>query len=719
MDVVVTEDQIESSKQNLFQGMFKNSVKRDHANNDVSPLLIERNKKTSTLSTASTMTSTKCTMHPPTATTTALPLSTTSSQNTTFTSSKNSSNTKANDRDQILGAVTSAAAAASITPQSSSSSSSRTTFSTTTSSTPSSYRIKCLGKRKYEILRAISIPTLLSSSSSSPSTSFSSMLQPKSLQFEHNDHSDDLMKYHDSSLQEEGGKNDMNDHISEKHPITKDNVIRSQSQSSSLLSIECLEYVPSDIPNFWHCPNCIHLPFSKRPKHSVVFHAHNNHDDDGSNSGGNIGSNIGSRNSSSSCSRNSSSIIPPPSSDTYNIIAIHSYLCKMKCNEIKEKTMTRKMIMKKGDYHKCVDDDSDDDDEDEDDSDDSSNCNNNSSSSSDDDDDDDDKNGNNDSESDDDDDDDDNDSINDDGYYTHDGIRHRKSRRLSKKKRKEERHDKENRFNAINHIVVSNNIGGRKKLKSNSKSKKKKKKNGKKKDTSAMMPLSKRGSTTSPSVTPKRKRGRPRKVNTTSSGGKNKSNFKRNPSSSSKKESTTNNDGSTSLNGQSSTKHIAAELSSSSSSSAPSRREIVKIDIPSTDNGLIEIPNDTNITASIDYYIMSQVKLCSYERSKDAIAYLRQKPLPEGYPGVQCIYCDKQWFFNSAVQLATGFPKIEQHLTGTCCENCPRDVKKQISIAKNQEDLERHTLRLKTGEKVTRRQYAKIVIERLGAYVLS
>lgn len=81
---------------------------------------------------------------------------------------------------------------------------------------------------------------------------------------------------------------------------------------------------------------------------------------------------------------------------------------------------------------------------------------------------------------------------------------------------------------------------------------------------------------------------------------------------------------------------------------------------------------------------------------------------------MQCLYCDKQWFFNSSVQLATGFPKIEQHLTGAC-EGCPRKVKENIVVTKNQEDLERNELRLKLGERVTRRQYAKVVIARLEA----
>lgn len=114
---------------------------------------------------------------------------------------------------------------------------------------------------------------------------------------------------------------------------------------------------------------------------------------------------------------------------------------------------------------------------------------------------------------------------------------------------------------------------------------------------------------------------------------------------------------------------------------------------------------------------MSQVKLCSYISSNDKIAYLRQKSLPEDYPGVQCVYCDKQWFFNSAIQLAMGFPKIEQHLTGAC-DDCPRDVRENIKIVNNQEDDERNELRFASDVRVTRRQYAKVVIERLGTPAL-
>ena len=42
--------------------------------------------------------------------------------------------------------------------------------------------------------------------------------------------------------------------------------------TSTPTSIEKLEFVTSEIPNLWHCPNCFHLPLSKRSKHSVIFH---------------------------------------------------------------------------------------------------------------------------------------------------------------------------------------------------------------------------------------------------------------------------------------------------------------------------------------------------------------------------------------------------------------------------------------------------------------
>ena len=117
-------------------------------------------------------------------------------------------------------------------------------------------------------------------------------------------------------------------------------------------------------------------------------------------------------------------------------------------------------------------------------------------------------------------------------------------------------------------------------------------------------------------------------------------------------------------------------------------------------------------------YLMSHIKRCAYIRANDKNVYRRQKPLPEYYLGAQCIFCEKQWFFNSSLQLATGLPKIEQHLTESC-DNCPRNVQKiMIPIAKNQEGDERNELRFQSEEgsiSVTRRHYGQVVIERLGA----
>lgn len=154
--------------------------------------------------------------------------------------------------------------------------------------------------------------------------------------------------------------------------------------------------------------------------------------------------------------------------------------------------------------------------------------------------------------------------------------------------------------------------------------------------------------------------------------------------------------------------------------SPSSLKETLKtISIPPTDNALIE-SQDSTITATIDILLMSQVERCKYVRSEDTIAYLRNKPLPEDFPGVECKYCTdkkKRWFFNTYTQVATGFPKIEQHLLFQC-RDCPKEVKRDLSTAKSQEDLERFLLRTEseTGEKATRRQYAGIVFDRLGAF---
>jgi len=148
------------------------------------------------------------------------------------------------------------------------------------------------------------------------------------------------------------------------------------------------------------------------------------------------------------------------------------------------------------------------------------------------------------------------------------------------------------------------------------------------------------------------------------------------------------------------------------------KSKLIAVRIPSTENGLIDSKNDKSITGTIDILLLTQVERCEYVPSEDTISHLRQKPLPEGFPGIKCKHCDeKKWFFNSPTQLATGLPKIEQHLMLQCSE-CPETMKSDISTAKSQEDAERFVLRAESGDKVTRRQYAGHVFERLGAYNL-
>jgi len=154
-------------------------------------------------------------------------------------------------------------------------------------------------------------------------------------------------------------------------------------------------------------------------------------------------------------------------------------------------------------------------------------------------------------------------------------------------------------------------------------------------------------------------------------------------------------------------------------------RQLSIVPIPHTNNGLTLPSNDKNLTASIDILIMSQVERCYYNRSEDNTAYLRQKPLPEKFPGLGCIHCraklnegqnkqqlPKTWFFNSVIQLATGLPKIEQHLMKSC-HAVPKNIRADIVTAKGQEEEERVRLRLKSGDKITRRQYATVVFDRL------
>ena len=146
-------------------------------------------------------------------------------------------------------------------------------------------------------------------------------------------------------------------------------------------------------------------------------------------------------------------------------------------------------------------------------------------------------------------------------------------------------------------------------------------------------------------------------------------------------------------------------------------KSVKEITISPSDTGLFDVDSDLRITASIDVLVISQVVTCSYVRAKDTILFLRQMPLPDGYPGLKCKYCKKYWFFNSYVQLATGLPKIEQHLMNQC-KCCPKSIKSEISAAKHQEEMERYILRTKTKDKITRRQYANVVFTRMKAPAL-
>lgn len=146
---------------------------------------------------------------------------------------------------------------------------------------------------------------------------------------------------------------------------------------------------------------------------------------------------------------------------------------------------------------------------------------------------------------------------------------------------------------------------------------------------------------------------------------------------------------------------------------------VKNVTLPPPDaNGFYQ-PSDCTITAIIDIVLVAQVERCEYKKVEDAAAFLRQKPLPDGYPGVKCKHCsDKRWFFNSYKQLATGLPKIEHHLMSQC-EGCEESVKRQITVAKKQEATERTVLRTESSiagsdKKMTRREYAQVVFHRLG-----
>lgn len=390
---------------------------------------------------------------------------------------------------------------------------------------------------------------------------------------------------------------------------------KAQTTKRLSLTVEKLEYVPSDVSNFWHCPKCIHLPFSRRKRHSVIFQAFSCNKDGSSqiemadwkrDTGDSVKDQSPPSISSTSSSDSSSSDCiygQPPSSDDNKFVAIHSYLCRLQCEEM--------------------------------DSNESRLTDSGSSSSS------------------------DSEESNEPDYQRN---KRRTSRRLS---------------NIVSNYKIAQDIEERSDEVKNTK-----------KDKSTNQLISKRldgPEHVIPNIVQK-KRGRPRKASSDVSD--------------------------TSMSKERLAKKKTAKQGQGYQIT---KGEIIKIQTIQSDSGLVDLDNDINSTATIDYYIMSQVKRCSYVPSNDKTAYLRQKPLPEDYPGVQCIYCDKQWFFNSSMQLATGFSKIEQHLSGAC-ENCPKTVKTNVNIAKNQETSERNELRsLFSDEKITRRHYANLVFKRLGA----
>ena len=428
--------------------------------------------------------------------------------------------------------------------------------------------------------------------------------------------------------------------------------------NSSPTSIEKLEFIPSEIPNFWHCPNCFHLPLSKRSKHSVIFHhaicssankndksncnnktimemipASSNRERNGrydmnapndTRQSSSFSSSVSALSSSSSKNNakveedataghddatstyrdDGKNIVVPPSSDTFKIIAIHSYLCQM--NE------GRMVNSNEGNDDQYKSDE------------------------------------------------------NSDTEIYHSNTRQcRKSRRLNQKSEQQQQTSQKKKTNNDRNAKVT--------------SKRKGKEN-----------------TVLKNITPrKRGRGGPRTNSGTPTRNSKNSPMPSPPSSSSSNK---------------------GDCASSIMIGNESSNGLVKFNTPSNSNGLVDVEIDSKSTAFIDMYLMSHVKQCAYIRANDKNFYLRQKPLPEKYPGVQCIFCEKQWFFNSSLQLATGFPKIEQHLT-RFCDNCPRNVQKVIAMAKNQEDEERNELRIKSegSISVTRRHYGQVVIERLGA----
>ncbi len=438
--------------------------------------------------------------------------------------------------------------------------------SSSTCSSSHRFRVKNLGKRKYEILRPfVLLPSLSTSIAASTlhddnvtnDGNNTGTITEKEVKMV--DDKERVVLVTKSASTNNDNNYNSNENGSEHTNSTPSSVTSSTSSASlptillSALSnnnkeannkftFDRLEYVPSDVTNFWHCPNCIHLPLSKRPKHSVIFHAtgdivcnsssrstrssieDNMSDDDDNNSVIIVDSD---NNSKSSSSSNKQDIIDltttnnPPSSDDYQVIAIHSVLCKLKCEEMK---MNKDYF---GDKEYLSD-----------------SCSSSNESSESDDDSDDDSSNSNDDES-------------------NNGLR--KNRRYRKCRR-------------LNNNQSKRKPGGETKSHIKSKS-------------------TSKASATSGSNNKKRGRGRGRP----------------------RKKSPSNDNKSTN----------ASTASSRHSDKEKEKHDIIKIEVPSTDNGLIDMDHDAKITATIDCYIMSQVQRCFYEASKDKIAYLRQKALPE------------------------------------------------------------------------------------------
>lgn len=153
------------------------------------------------------------------------------------------------------------------------------------------------------------------------------------------------------------------------------------------------------------------------------------------------------------------------------------------------------------------------------------------------------------------------------------------------------------------------------------------------------------------------------------------------------------------------------------------------IHTPITNNGLAHPTKDAKLTAAIDIVLISQMVRCYYAKTEDPKPHLRLRsnPLPENFPGMECKYClssarqqikdskkkRKMWFFRNSNQLSSTLLLLEKHLLSHC-RSCPQNIKNAIRTAKNQEKHERSRLRKKTGEKITRKEYASVVFKRLG-----